>query len=58
METRPCSFSGVRSNVFGEPINVPPIHLETIEQFDFYILDGIDSPFRLEVDSVLAYRDD
>lgn len=50
-------FSGVRSTVFGEPVNVPQIDLASVERFGFYILDGIDGPFWLEVDSVRAYRD-
>lgn len=51
-------FSDVRSTVFGEPVDVPPIDLQTVEQFGFYILDGIDGPFWLEVDVVRAYRED
>lgn len=51
-------FSDVRSTVFGEPVEVPPIDLEKVEQIGFYILDGIDGPFWLEVDSVRAYRED
>lgn len=50
-------FSEVRSTVFGEPVNVPAIDLESVEQFGFYILDGIDGPFWLEVDTVQAYRE-
>lgn len=51
-------FSDVRSTVFGEQVGVPEIDLESVEQFGFYILDGIDGPFWLEVDIVRAYRDD
>lgn len=48
-------FSGLRSTVFGEPVNAPRIDLEAVEGFGFYILDGIDGAFWLEVDSVRAY---
>lgn len=51
-------FSDLRSTVFGEPVSVPEIDLESVEQFGFYILDGIDGPFWLEVDRVSAYRAD
>jgi hypothetical protein len=51
------SFSDVRSTVFGEPVSVPKIDLASVEQLGFYILDGIDGPFWLEVDTVRAYRD-
>ncbi|MBL37207.1 MAG: hypothetical protein CMP07_02240 [Xanthomonadales bacterium] len=49
-------FSDVRSTVFGEPVNVAQIDLASVERFGFYILDGIDGPFWLEIDSVRAYR--
>jgi len=51
-------FSEVRSTVFGEPVDVPAIDPASVEQFGFYILDGIDGPFWLEVDTVRAYRGD
>ena len=51
-------FSDLRSTVFGEPVSVPEIDLESVEQIGFYILDGIDGPFWLEVDTVRAYRQD
>lgn len=49
-------FSRLRTTVFGRPVDVPPIDLGAIERIGFYILDGIDGPFRLEVDRVRAYR--
>jgi hypothetical protein len=52
------SFSNLRSTVFGRPVAVPEIDLAAVRQVGFYILDGIDGPFWLEVDSVRAYRDD
>lgn len=51
-------FSDVRSTVFGEPVDVPPIDLQSVEQFGFFILDGIDGPFWLEIDYVRTYRED
>lgn len=50
-------FSDVRSTVFGEPVTVPDIDLASVEQIGFYILDGIDGRFWLEVDTISAYRD-
>jgi hypothetical protein len=51
-------FSALKTTVFGEPVNAPPIDLSSVRSFGLYILDGIDGPFRLEVDSVRAYRTD
>jgi len=48
-------FTDLRSTVFGEPVDVPPIDLESVGRFGFYILDGIDGAFWLEVDSIRAY---
>ena len=52
------SFSDLRSTVFGRSVSVPEIDLASIQQIGFYILDGIDGPFWLEVDRVRAYRYD
>jgi len=51
-------FSGLRSTVFGRSVSVPAIDLASVRQIGFYILDGIDGPFWLEVDRVQAYRDE
>lgn len=49
-------FSQLRATVFGRRVDVPPVDLKEVERIGFYILDGIDGPFRLEVDRVRAYR--
>lgn len=51
-------FSALRSTVFGRAVNVPPIDVARIQSVGLYILDGIDGPFRLEVDFVRAYDAD
>jgi len=51
-------FSALRTTVFGEPVSVPPVDLTEVRGFGLYILDGIDGPFRLEVDAIRAYRAD
>jgi hypothetical protein len=51
-------FSALRTTVFGEPVSVPPVDLAEVRGFGLYILDGIDGPFRLEVDAIRAYRAD
>ena len=51
-------FSALRASVFGQPVSAPPIDLANVTQLGLYILDGIDGPFRLEVDSIRAYRAD
>lgn len=51
-------FSALKTTVFGEPVNAPPIDLSSVQSFGLYILDGIDGPFRLEVDTIQAYRAD
>ena len=48
-------FSALRSTVFGEPVNAPPIDLSRIRGVGIYIADGQDGPFRLEVDFVRSY---
>jgi hypothetical protein len=49
-------FASLRSSVFGRPVNVPPIDLANVARIGFYIVDGKDGPFRLEVDEIRAYR--
>lgn len=51
-------FSGLRPTVFGRPVSVPEIDLASVQRIGFYIIDGIDGPFWLEVDRIDAYRDD
>jgi hypothetical protein len=49
-------FSALRTTVFGQPVSAPPIDLSSVKRIGLYILDGIDGPFRLEVDEIRAYR--
>jgi hypothetical protein len=49
-------FSALRATVFGRPVRVAPVDLSAIERIGFYILDGKDGPFELEVRSIRAYR--
>ena len=49
-------FSALRATVFGRRVDVTPVQLNRVERLGFYILDGVDGPFELEVDSVRAYR--
>jgi hypothetical protein len=49
-------FSALRTTVFGQSVSAPPIDLTNVKRIGLYILDGIDGSFRLEVDSIRAYR--
>lgn len=49
-------FEALRASIFGEPVDAPPVDLSKIRRISLFILDGIDGPFRLEVDSIRAYR--
>jgi len=51
-------FSTLRTTVFGQEVSAPPIDLANVKRIGFYILDGKDGPFRLEVDAIRAYRAD
>jgi hypothetical protein len=51
-------FSALRDTVFGRPVSVDRVDLSSIERIGFYILDGIDGPFWLEVGGISAYADD
>lgn len=55
-QTVQISFSALRATVFGRAVDVPTVKLSDIERIGFYILDGKDGPFELEVESVSAYR--
>jgi hypothetical protein len=48
-------FSTLRSTVFGQAVNAPPIDLAKIRGVGLYIADGRDGPFRLEVDYIRSY---
>ncbi len=51
-------FSALRPTVFGRPVSARPIELANVRRIGFYILDGKEGSFRLEVDEVRAYRED
>jgi len=51
-------FDTLKTTVFGEPVSAPPVDLTNVQSFGLYILDGIDGPFELEVDTIQAYRAD
>lgn len=51
-------FVGFRSTIFGRLVQVSPVDLSSIDSFGLYILDGIDGPFRLEVDWIRTYTED
>lgn len=48
-------FSTLRSTMHGQVVNAPPIDLQSVVGVGFYIVDGQDGPFRLEVDYITAY---
>ncbi|WP_147307705.1 CIA30 family protein [Wenzhouxiangella sediminis] len=49
-------FSALRATIFGRRVDAPPVDLSEIERIGFYILDGRDGPFELEVEFIRAYR--
>lgn len=51
-------FSSLRGTVFGRRVEVAPVELSQVERIGFYILDGRDGPFELEVRWIRAYRAD
>jgi hypothetical protein len=48
-------FGVLRSTIFGQAVNAPPIDLARIRSVGLYMADGQDGPFRLEVDFVRSY---
>lgn len=51
-------FSALRSSIFGQAVNAPPIDLARIQSVGLYMLDGRDGPFTVEVDFIRSYRTD
>lgn len=47
-------FSALRSTIFGQLVNTPPINLTRIQSIGIYMADGKDGAFRLEVDYIRA----
>ena len=48
-------FASLDASAFGEPVDVPPLDRADVRSFGLFIADGIDGPFRLEVDWIRAY---
>ncbi|MDX2263302.1 MAG: CIA30 family protein [Gemmatimonadales bacterium] len=48
-------FTALRSTIFGQSVNAPPIDLARIQGVGLYMVDGQDGPFRLEVDYIRSY---
>ncbi|WP_412060983.1 CIA30 family protein [Rubrivirga sp. IMCC45206] len=51
-------FADLDATAHGEPVTVDALDRSAIRTLGIYIADGIDGPFRLEVDWIRAYRDD
>lgn len=49
-------FASLASSAHGEPVRVAPLDLSAVQSIGVYIMDGVDGPFRLEVDWIRAYR--
>lgn len=49
-------FSAFRTTIFGRPVKVAPLDLSKVKRIGLYMVDGKDGPFRLEVDTIRAYR--
>lgn len=48
-------FTALRSSIFGQDVDAPPIDLARVRGVGIYIADGQDGAFRLEVDYIRAY---
>lgn len=48
-------FSALRSTVFGQSVDAPPIDLAKIRGVGLFMADGQDGPFRLELDFIRTY---
>jgi hypothetical protein len=51
-------YSALRSTIFGQNVNAPPIDLSRIQSVGLYMADGKDGAFRLEVDYIRAIDGD
>ncbi len=57
-ETVRVPFDALEETAHGRPVSADPLDLSAVKSIGIYIIDGIDGPFRLEVDWVRAYRED
>ena len=48
-------FAALRTSVRGRPVEVDPLAADQVKSIGFFIVDGIDGPFELEVDWIRAY---
>ncbi len=48
-------FANLRASVHGEPYDAPALDKQGVQQLGFYIIDGQDGAFRLEVREVRGY---
>lgn len=51
-------YSALRSTIFGQNVNAPPIDLSRIQSVGLYMADGKDGAFQLEVDYIRAIDGD
>lgn len=51
-------FDALGKTIFGRPVNAPAINLANINRIGFFIADGIDGPFELEVDEIRVYNEE
>lgn len=52
------AFSDLETTAHGQPVSVDALDLSAVQSLGIYIADGIDGPFRLEVDWIRTYTDD
>ncbi len=50
-------FSALETTAHGEPVDVDPLDRSAVRTLGIYIADGIDGPFRLEVDWIRTYTE-
>ncbi|PAP78681.1 hypothetical protein BSZ37_06870 [Rubrivirga marina] len=50
-------FDGLETTAHGETVSVDPLDRSAVRSVGIYIADGIDGPFRLEVDWIRAYAE-
>lgn len=48
-------FTALKSSIFGQTVNAPPLDAARIRGLGLYMADGQDGPFQLEVDFVRSY---